>query len=390
MTRRQALHSFLGFLAGSPLLDGQFAPREEHRRVPSLEELASVFEFEPVARAKITQRSYDYITGGVEAEYTLRRNRKAFEWATLIPRAMADVSSIDLSTEALGQPMASPILVAPTAGHQQLHPDGEKETHRGATAAGVTMVVSNNSSYRIEEIAPAAEGPLWAQLYVRRDRGRARGTVDRSLEAGCRAICLTVDTQYGSLRERLLHDSNLTASRRRAASRRRRRRRAPEPPNPFRLRFADADLDWQFVDTLRTWTDGPLLIKGLLTAEDAELAIEHGADGIVVSNHGARYLDYAPATFEVLPEIVEAVAGRIAVLIDGGFRRGSDILKALAIGANAVQVGRPPLWGLGAFGAAGTQRVLEILQAELALAMAHTGCSRINDIDPSMVETDFP
>ena len=392
MNRRKAISELIGFLAGSPLLHAQLSARGSHQRVPALNEIASVFEFEPIARAKITQRAYDYIAGGVETEVSLRRNRKAFDWATLIPRAVADVSSIDLSVDVFGRIMPSPILVAPTAGHQQLHRDGEKETHRGATTAGATMVVSTNASYPLQQVAASADGPLWSQLYVRRDREAARGRVETAAEADCQAICLTVDTQYGSLRERLMHDRHLTAAAatQQTARTRRERRRRREPPNPYRLRFSDADLDWKFVDELRTWTDLPLLIKGLLTGEDAELAIHHGADGLIVSNHGARYLEYAPATIEVLPEISNAVAGRIPILIDGGFRRGSDILKALALGATAVLVGRPPLWGLGAFGAVGTQRVLEILQTELALAMAHTGCSRISDADRSVVVTDFP
>jgi len=392
VTRRKALSELIVFLAGSPLLQAQFSPRRSHQRAPSFDEIASVLEFEPLAQAKITQRAYDYIAGGVESEFSLRRNRKAFDWATLIPRAVADVSSMDLSLDVFGRIMSSPILVAPTAGHQQLHRDGEKETHRGATAAGATMVVSTNASYPLDQVASAADGPLWSQLYVRRDREAARGRVETAVEVGCHAICFTVDTQYGSLRERLTHDRHLTAA---AAAQqttraRRQRRRRNELPNPYRLRFSDAQLDWKFVDELRSWTDLPILIKGLLTAEDAERAINQGADGIVVSNHGARYLEYAPATIEVLPEISNAVAGRIPVFIDGGFRRGSDILKALALGATAVLVGRPPLWGLGAFGAAGTQRVLEILQTELALAMSHTGCARISDADASVVVTDFP
>ena len=264
MNRRKAISELIGFLAGSPLLHAQLSARGSHQRVPALNEIASVFEFEPIARAKITQRAYDYIAGGVETEVSLRRNRKAFDWATLIPRAVADVSSIDLSVDVFGRIMPSPILVAPTAGHQQLHRDGEKETHRGATTAGATMVVSTNASYPLQQVAASADGPLWSQLYVRRDREAARGRVETAAEADCQAICLTVDTQYGSLRERLMHDRHLTAAAatQQTARTRRERRRRREPPNPYRLRFSDADLDWKFVDELRTWTDLPLLIKG--------------------------------------------------------------------------------------------------------------------------------
>ena len=390
MTRRDALRNFGLFVAASPLLRSQFIPRDTHQRIPSLDEITSVFEFEPVARAKMLGSAYDYVTGGVEGEYTLRRNRKGFDWVTLIPHVVGDVRSVDLSTEVLGQQMPSPILISPSSGHQRLHRQGEKETHRGATAAGVTMIVSHGSSFRTPEIAVTAEGPLWQQLYIHRNLDAARERIDQAVESGCLAVCLTVDTQFGSLRERLTHNRHLNPPNPASASRRRSRRTLIRAQELYRIRPESPDQSWEFLDELRTWSDLPILVKGLLTAEDATLAVEHGADGILVSNHGARYLEHTPSTIEVLPEIVDAVAGRIAILIDGGFRRGSDVFKALALGADAVSLGRPPLWGLGAFAAAGTQRVLEMLQAELALAMAGAGCSRIDDIDPSMVMADFP
>lgn len=394
--RREALKQFALFAAGSPLVHGQFIPREGHRRIPSLDEIANVFEFEPVARAKIKQADYDFVAGAVEGEYSLRRNRKAFDWVSILPRGMTHVESIDTSIAMFGRTMEYPLLVDPTAGHERLHPGGEPETHRGASAAETTMVVSNQAGFPIGEIAAAAEGPVWQQLYIHGKRDAARERVGRAEDAGCGAICLTVDGQYSSYRERMMHDRHLTSRRRGARSRRRSRARrgaaatvAPERPD-YGTRPESPDETWEFYDTLRSWTELPLLAKGLLTAEDAELAVEHGVDAIVVSNHGARYLEYAPSTIEVLPEIVETAAGRIPVLIDGGFRRGDDIFKALAIGADAVLVGRPPLWGLGAFGAAGVERVLRMMQAELVLAMARTGCSRISEIDRSLVRMEFP
>ena len=361
-----------------------------------MDEIANVLEFEPVARAKMKQIDYDYVAGGVEGEYSLRRNRKAFDWMSIVPRGMADVESIDTSIVLLGQRMEYPLLVDPSAGHERIHPGGEPETRRGAGAAETAMVVSNQAGFPIGQIAQAAEGPIWQQLYIHRNREAARERVGRAVDAGCGAVCLTVDAQYSSLRERLRHDRHLTARPPGSRSRRRPRRRrggaaaGARQATLYGTLPESPDETWEFYDTLRSWTDLPLLAKGLLTAEDAELAVEHGVDAIVVSNHGARYLEYTPSTIEVLPEIVDAVAGRIPVLIDGGFRRGDDIFKALAIGASAVLVGRPPLWGLGAFGAAGVERVLRMMQAELVLAMAHTGCSRISDIDRSLVRTDFP
>ena len=352
-SRREALKQFALFAAGSPLLPGQFIPREGHRRIPSLDEIANVLEFEPIARAKMKQTDYDYVAGAVEGEYSLRRNRKAFDWVSIVPRGMTDVESIDTSIVMLGQTMEYPLLVDPSAGHERIHPGGEPETRRGASAAETPMVVSNQAGFPIGQIAEAAEGPIWQQLYIHRNRDAARERVGRAVDAGCGAVCLTVDAQYSSLRERLRHDRHLSARSPGARPRRRSRRRrgaaaadTPQPPD-YGTRPESPEETWEFYDTLRSWTDLPLLAKGLLTAEDAELAVEHGVDAIVVSNHGARYLEYAPSTIEVLPEIVDAVAGRIPVLIDGGFRRGDDIFKALAIGADAVLVGRPPLWGPG-------------------------------------------
>ena len=209
MTRRDALKNLGLFVAGSPLLHSQFIPRDTHQRVPSLDEITSAFEFEPVARAKILRASYDYITGGVEGEYSLRRNRKGFDWVTLIPRVVGGVSSVDLSTAVLRQQMPSPIFISPSSGHQRLHREGEKETHRGATAAGVTMIVSNESSFGTPEIAATAEGPLWQQLYIHRNLDAARERIDRAASSGCLAVCLTVDAQYSSLRERLTHNKHM-------------------------------------------------------------------------------------------------------------------------------------------------------------------------------------
>lgn len=388
-TRRAAFSRLGAFLAASPLLRPQQAPPAFGDRFPALDEIGSVLDFERVARAKITQTAYDYIVGGVDGEFTLRRNRQAFDWATLVPRAVADAGSIDFSTEILGQKLDSPILIAPTAAHEQLHPQGELATHQGATEAKTLMVVSSNASYPIDKIAAAAKGPLWFQLYARETPEGTRERVERAQEAGCRAVCFTVDVQYHSHRERLLHGRHLSMPV--PGMTRTRSRRGPEPPPPrYRLSAQTPGISWTTIKELRAYTIVPLLLKGILTAEDAAMAIELGADGIVVSNHGGRYLDYAPATFEVLPEIADAVRGRIPVLMDGGVRRGTDVLKALALGARGVLVGRAPLWGLGAFGAVGVQRVLEMLQAELALAMADTGRQNIASIDRTAVSVEFP
>ncbi len=395
MARRKALRRLAIFLAGSPFLRSQIDPFEDHSRVPGLNEIFSVFDFERAAHAKVPRSSYDYTAMGVDGEFTLRRNRQAFDWVTLIPRTMTDVSSIDLSTEVFGQKMSCPILVAPSSGHARMHPEGELATHQGATAANVTMSVSTASSFPIEKIADAAKGPLWFQLYASDSPEETRERVEKAVAAGCRAVCLTVDVQYYSHRERELHDRNLNppavtmAGRPAAPGSRRATAAAARPPNAYHIRGQAAFLDWKMVDEIHSYTKVPLLLKGVQNAADARLAAQRGLDGVIVSNHGGRYLDYAPSTLEVLPEIVDAVGGRAPVLIDSGFRRGADILKALALGAKGVQVGRAPVWGLGAFGAPGVQRVLEILRAELAQAMADTGRPTIASIDRTLVAVDF-
>ncbi len=374
MTRRDAARKMSLFLAGSPLLRAQ-EPAWIADRLPAIEALNNVMEFEPVARARMLKAVYDYVSTGVDDEWTLRRNRLGFERVTLRPRMLVDVSKLDLSLELFGSKIEMPILIAPTGGHQ-----------------AVIMVVSTASSYPIDKIGAAATGPFWFQLYTGPDKDATREKVERAVEAGAKAVCLTVDGQYMSHREKMIRDrlSSMGAPSTPASGplpgRSRTRQTAPAP---YRLQSTfQAQLTWPFVDELTAYAKVPVLIKGVLTGEDAKLAIEHGAAGIVVSNHGGRYLEYAPSTIEVLPEIVEAVQGKIPVLLDGGVRRGTDVLKALAIGAKAVLVGRPPLWGLGAFGQPGVTRVLEMLQTELALAMGLSGVANLDSIKPSLVRVE--
>jgi isopentenyl diphosphate isomerase/L-lactate dehydrogenase-like FMN-dependent dehydrogenase len=395
LTRRRCLQSLAGWLAGSPLA-AQLVPRSEHHRIPALAELTTTYEFEPIAQAKMLRTAFDFLSLGVEAEFTLRRNVQAYDWVNLVPRLGARVDSVDLSTAIFGQKLEHPILIAPTAGHQQFHPQGELETHRGATLAKATYIISSGATHPIDKIAAAAEGPIWFQLYARETPEESRERVESAQAAGARAVAFTVDTQYHSHRERLLHNRHLAvaapgmpAGGAQPAAGRRPRQQTPVV-GPYGLRPQNPNLDWKFVAAVKSYTKVPLLLKGILTAEDARLAVENGVEGIVVSNHGGRYLEYAPSTIEVLPEIVEAVRGRIPILLDGGIRRGGDVFKALALGATAVCCGRVPLWGLGAFGAPGIQRVFDILKAELTLAMRHTGRPNIAALDRTAVATDFP
>jgi isopentenyl diphosphate isomerase/L-lactate dehydrogenase-like FMN-dependent dehydrogenase len=378
MTRRDAFHSLAAFLSASPLLAQQTGPK--------LDTMVNLFDFEPVFQSRVSKAAADYVTGGGWDEWTLNRNRDAFQRIILQPRYFVKVDQLDVSTEVLGQKLAMPILVAPTGTHSLVHPEGEPATARGAGAAGAVMCVSNSSSFPLDQIAAAAKGPLWFQLYTGPTLEATRQKVERAVALGCKAVLVTADGPYAAPRERDKRNRLEEIPSRRSA---RTQRGHTDGGGPFGLpmRF-QATLDWSFVDELCRYAKVPVLVKGVLTAEDAALAMKHGAAGVVVSNHGGRYLDSAPSTIEVLPEIAGAIGSRGVVIIDGGFRRGTDVLKALALGAKAVLIGRPPLWGLGAFGSDGVERVLRLLRDELAWAMGLAGRAGIAAIDRSLVRID--
>jgi len=352
----------------------------------------NLLELEELARAKVPRPAFDYIAGGADDEVSLRRNREAYgKWA-LRPRVLVDVSSCDTSATVLGQRVSMPILVAPTAFHGLVHPDGEIGTARGAAAAGTIMVVSAIATRTMEEIAAAIAAPRWFQLYVWKDREVTAELVKRSARAGYRAICLTVDTPLLGRREKDERNSftlppGIGIANVRPAG------LDGMPDSEHGSAFAkyvkemlDPAVTWRDLAWLRSLTSLPIVVKGIMTMEDAKIAVEHGVEGIVVSNHGGRQLDSTPATLDVLPEIVDAVRGRAEVFMDGGIRRGTDVLKALALGARAVLVGRSPLWGLALGGAEGVHAVLEHLRREFALAMALSGRSSLGQIDRSMVQ----
>jgi len=380
--RRKAVQGIAAFLAGSPLLRGQQDPFRDHSRVPALDELKTAFDFEPVAYAKLPRYNYDYTAYGTDGEFTLRRNRQAFDWVELIPNRASDVAAIQTSTEILGTKVDFPLLISPSAGHSMLHPDGELATYQGAIAASNTpFIVSNVSSFPFEKIAATGKGPLWFQLYPKLELDDNREVLERVQGAGAKAVVVTID-QQADVHERALHDRHL-------GGRPPAPRRAP-PNNPYRVAETRLFYHWRFFEQIRPLVKVPLLAKGILTAEDARLCVEHGLDGVYVSNHGGRSLDYSPSTLEVLPEIVDAVGSKVPILFDSGVRRGADALKALALGARAVCLGRLPRWGLGAYGAPGVRRILEIMQAELVQAMAYTGRQSLASINRTLVRTDFP
>jgi isopentenyl diphosphate isomerase/L-lactate dehydrogenase-like FMN-dependent dehydrogenase len=337
----------------------------------------NVFEYEVLAQAKMDQAFWDFYQGGSDDEITLRACRTAFERLCLRPRVLVDVSTIDTRTTVLSTSTSTPIIVAPMALHCLAHPEGECATAQGAGMAKTLMVAGTTSTRSLEEIAQAASGPLWFQLYVYPSLEVAEKLLHRAETAGYSAIVLTVDLPVLGNREKDRHN-NVTI-----------------PPPPYQeANFIDIEkmgqewvtLTWESLSWLRSITSLPIVLKGILTAEDALLAVEHGIDGIVVSNHGGRQLDTAIPSIEALPEVVEAVAGRCEVYIDGGIRRGTDILKALALGARAVLVGRPVLWGLAVNGAEGVFHVLEILRKELGLAMALAGRPTLESIDRTLLK----
>ena len=397
-SRRKAIAALAGIVAGSPLLGSgvaaQLDPRHlnDHRRAPGLDEMMTAFDFEPVMFANVPLTIYDYTAHGDGSEFTLRRNRQAFEWVDLLPGTPVDPARVDLSCEILGMKLKYPIMVAPTATMVPLHPDGEIGMYRAATEASRTpMIVSHNTSTAVDRIAAGAKGTLWWQFYPSQSLQATQEILDSALAAGCTAVVVTVD-QQASYYERSVQDRNLGG---RGAGRGGRGAAPASPgsaatgPARYRLQAGRLWYTWQYLDAVRRMLKVPLLVKGIVTAEDALLAVEHGVDGIIVSNHGGRSMDYGPSTLEVLPAIVSAVNRRVPVLTDSGYRRGADILKALALGADAVLLGRATRWALGAFGALGAQRLLEMLQQELVAAAAAAGRTTRASIDGRIIKTRF-
>jgi isopentenyl diphosphate isomerase/L-lactate dehydrogenase-like FMN-dependent dehydrogenase len=333
-------------------------------------------DFERLARETLPEGTYGYFAGGAGDEVTLRDNVAAYARWQLRPRMLVDVSEPCAPTTALGRKVSMPLLVAPTAFHRLASPEGEVATARAAASVGTVMCLSTLATSTPAEVAAAAPGaPRWFQLYHFRDEGVTRSLVEQAAEAGYEALVLTVDAPFAGRRERdfrtgfalppdvsvpsiaavLGRDAQLTVQ------------------EVFAL--VDPSITWRDLERISSLSDLPLLVKGVLTEEDGRLAVEHGAAGVVVSNHGGRQLDGVPATLDALPEVVEAVDGRAEVLLDGGVRRGGDVLKALALGARAAMVGRPVLWGLAAGGEEGARRVLELLRDEIELALALCGCA---------------
>jgi isopentenyl diphosphate isomerase/L-lactate dehydrogenase-like FMN-dependent dehydrogenase len=336
-------------------------------------EFLTLPELRRAARAKLAPDVRDYVAGGADSEATLRNNRRAMSHYVFRPRVLRDVSRIDTSTTFLGLPLALPIMTAPMGSLYQVHPDGDLAMARAAGRMGTIHWLTTMSATTPEEVADAASGPLVFQLYFRGDNAWAEALIRRIEAAGYRALALTVDNGAYGRRERDIV----------------RRRNSRDHVSGMDLpvgRGRMGSLTWEDVDWLRQTTRLPLIVKGIQDPEDARLAAEHGVAAVHLSNHGGRNLDYSPAPLEILAESVAAVAGRAEVILDGGFQRGTDVLKALALGARAVVIGKTAAWGLGAAGEEGVVRTLELLALELQIAMANTGQARLADVSPALVQ----
>jgi 4-hydroxymandelate oxidase len=394
-----ARRAFLKFVAASPLVASfayaRGAITQVAEVVESPDQAINVFDFEAVARQKLPPAHFGYIATGVDDDATLRANREGFQRYEIRVRRLIDIRNVDMSVNVLGTTWDSPIVLSPAGSQKGFHPDGEVAVARAARAKKHLQILSTVTSTAVEEVNAARGEPVWYQLYPTDQWEVGRGLVRRAEAAGCPVIVLTVDLQGGSNRETL----------ERAIRKDTRDCKACHLGDVFErtstyvarkpmfsgldvsnvTSLEPRDMTWDYVKRLRDLTPLPLVIKGIVTREDAELAVEHGVNAIVVSNHGGRGEESGRATIASLPEVVEGVRGRIPVLVDGGFRRGTDVFKALALGATAVCIGRPYLWGLSAFGQPGVEAVLEILRGELRTIMRQAGTLSIADIERAYV-----
>ena len=320
------------------------------------------------ARRNLTQDVWDYLTGGAESETTMRRNRLGFDSLGLRPRVLVDVSKVDTSITFLGQKLRIPVMLAPMGSLQTMTPEGGVAVGKAAAEFGSINFVSSVTQPSLEEIAAATTTAKIFQLYIRGDLDWCAGIIERAKKAGYMALCLTVDTAHYSRRERPLLNRWQPPSRHREAG-----------------RIFQAMLTWEMAVAMKKIAGMPLIIKGIATAEDAKLAVDHGVDVIYISNHGGRQLDHGLGTIDTLPEIAAAVNGRIPIVLDGGVTRGTDVVKALALGATAVNIGKLQGWGLGAGGQAGLVKVLELLEEEITIDMALLGVTSVDQLNPKYV-----
>ncbi len=403
---------FLQFLAASPLLAGggaaafaepllpktrvpdplMWGPRQSENLIKTPKEAINVFDFEPVARQNVPPAHFGYMASGIDDEMTLRANREGFLKFQLRPRRLRDVSKVDMSVDILGTKYSSPIVCAPVGGQRSFHDDAESGVARAAQKGDHLQILSTMTSDGVEDVIKARGAPIWLQLYATNKWEVAAAITKRAENAGCTVLAVTVDRSGGRNQETL---ARLRPSDTRDCSGCHDR---SSLQNSLKTRAMWKGLDltglrstqssnmtWDFFKRMRDHTKMKLVAKGILAWEDAVMAADAGLDGIIVSNHGARSEDSGRSTIDALPEIVEAVKGRIPILVDSGFRRGSDIVKALCMGATAVCVGRPYIWGLGAFGQPGVERVLELLRIETQAMIQQMGAQNVKQLVPEMI-----
>jgi 4-hydroxymandelate oxidase len=372
-----------------PLMWG---PRQSDHLIKSPKEAINVFDLEPVCRQNVPPAHFGYMASGIDDEVTLRANREGFLKFQFRPRRLVDVSKVDMSVDILGVRYPSPIVVAPIGGQKSFHAEGEVATARAAKAGNHLQILSTATSTGPEEVTEARGAPLWYQLYATNKWEVAKAFVTRAEKAGCLAVAVTVDRSGGRNQETLARlrpsdTRDCSGCHDRSSFQANLRTRAMYQGVDISglTHTQSSNMTWDFFKRLRDTTKMKILAKGILAWEDAVLAADAGLDGIIVSNHGARSEDSGRSTIDALPEIVEAVQGRIPILVDSGFRRGSDVVKALCMGATAVCVGRPYIWGLGAFGQAGVERALELLRIETYAMMQQVGAPSVKQLVPAMV-----
>ncbi|KAK9025511.1 hypothetical protein V6N11_038377 [Hibiscus sabdariffa] len=368
--------------------------RNELENFTAKMEITNVSEYEAIAKQKLPKMVYDYYASGAEDQWTLQENRNAFSRILFRPRILIDVSEIDMTTTVLGFKISMPIMLAPTAMQKMAHPEGEYATARAASAAGTIMTLSSWATSSVEEVALTGPGIRFFQLYVYKDRNVVAQLVRRAERAGFKAIALTVDTprlgrREADIKNRFTLPPFLTLKNFEGLDLGKMDKADDSGLASYVAGQIDRTLSWKDVKWLQTITKLPILVKGVITAEDTRIAIEAGAAGIIVSNHGARQLDYVPATIMALEEVVKAAQGRVPVFLDGGVRRGTDVFKALALGASGIFIGRPVVFSLAAEGEAGVRKVLSMLREEFELTMALSGCRSLNEITRDHITTDW-
>jgi 4-hydroxymandelate oxidase len=407
---RASRRRFLQYLAASPLIgsgamqalatetpsrlpDPMIWGPAEPRLIENPKEAINVFDFEPVARRNVPPAHFGYMASGIDDEVTLRANREDFRKFQLRPRRLNDVSTIDMSVDLFGVKYDTPIFVCPTGGNMFFHPDGEVAVGKAARAGNHMYMLSTSANYAVEEVTKARQAPVWFQLYASSQWEVAQKLIRRVEAAGCPVLAVTVDRVGGRNQEtlfRLMREDTRECAGchdRTSFAKRAGRRHNYDGIDLSKVSGSgeSSNLSWETVKRMRDLTRMKIILKGIVTAEDAELAVQNGLDGILVSNHGGRGEDNGRSTIDALPEIIAAVNGRMPVIVDSGFRRGTDVVKALAMGAQAVGIGRPYLWGLGAFGQQGVERVLELVRTETRAAMQQCGVRSVKELNPSFV-----